>query len=811
MAETVAPTGFPSDMEPIVLAVVPFGASLFSLATVMALKSKLGGAERGVDIGSDQGVGAKMNALSDTIQEGAMAFLKTEYKYLAGFVTVVAIILFVLLGILVDGAEVVDGLKTAICFVFGAMLSAQAGWIGMRVATDANVKTTQAARKKEGANDHLNKALRVAFTGGSIMGFTVVGLGLFGVSILFFVMTLWCDVDSDAQCIASAMVPLAGFGFGASAIALFARVAGGIFTKAADVGADLVGKVEAGIPEDDPRNPAVIADNVGDNVGDVAGMGADLFESFVGSLIACMTLADTTNPLYLSQVALPFWLAGGGVLCSLVGFVFVRVPDGEATQEQLLHALHRGTYVSSVLVTGLSVVLVLILFGDDMEMGWKLFGCIMIGLVSGILIGEATEYCTSYAYQPTVSIMNSGRTGPATVIIQGLGVGMLSCVPPVTILVGAILGCTALGGEYGVAIAAVGMLSTLGITLATDAYGPVADNAGGIAEMAELDPQVRDTTDALDALGNTTAATGKGFAIGSAVLTALSLLAAFKVNAGIPDSLAVTDSVILSGVMFGAMLPYLFAALTMLSVRKSAGAIINEVRRQFCFPGVKESFLKENEGNAAMKTVAEDAVNPSLCVKIATESSVVEMVLPGTYAILCPIMIGLLVGPACLAGVLAGSIASGCMLGIMMSNAGGAWDNSKKYIEIECTPEDDDATKGFDEKGENPSYKIKKNGFPTIPKHTVHHDACVVGDTVGDPFKDTSGPALNILIKLMSMVSLTIAPLLAGNEAYADWVFGLIPVVVAILITVVHTCKHGSILADVEYPEYDQQGRVVGA
>jgi len=541
-------------------------------------------------------------------------------------------------------------------------------------------------------------------------------------------------------------------------------------------------------------------------------MGADLFESFVGSLIACMTLADITNPLYLSQIALPFWLAGGGVLCSLIGFVFVRVPDGEATQEQLLHALHKGTYVSSVLVSGLSVVLVLILFGDDTEMGWKLFGCIMIGLVSGILIGEATEYCTSYAYQPTVSIMNSGRTGPATVIIQGLGVGMLSCVPPVVILVGAILGCTALAGEYGVAIAAVGMLSTLGITLATDAYGPVADNAGGIAEMAELDPQVRDTTDALDALGNTTAATGKGFAIGSAVLTALSLLAAFKENAMANmsnDKLAVTDSVILSGVMFGAMLPYLFAALTMLSVRKSAGAIINEVRRQFCFPGVKESFLPENDGNAEMKAIAENAVDPNRCVKIATESSVVEMVLPGTYAILCPIMIGLLVGPACLAGVLAGSIASGCMLGIMMSNAGGAWDNSKKYIEIECTPEPDDPTKGFDDKGEAPSYKEKKNGFPTIPKHTVHHDACVVGDTVGDPFKDTSGPALNILIKLMSMVSLTIAPLLAGKGEYDDWVFGLIPVVLAILITVVHTMKHGSILADVEYPEYDQNGNEV--
>jgi len=534
-------------------------------------------------------------------------------------------------------------------------------------------------------------------------------------------------------------------------------------------------------------------------------MGADLFESFVGSLIACMTLANPSpmNVLYFSQVALPFWLAAGGVICSLIGFAFVKVDNSDASQEQLLAALHRGTYVSSFFVIGLSVALVFILFGEDTETGWKLFGCIIIGLVSGILIGEATEYCTSYAYQPTKSIMESGRTGPATVIIQGLGVGMISCVPPVTILVAAILGCTALAGEYGVAIAAVGMLSTLGITLATDAYGPVADNAGGIAEMAQLEEQVRETTDALDALGNTTAATGKGFAIGSAVLTALSLLAAFKANAmaGMNASaLAVTDSVILSGVMFGAMLPYLFAALTMLSVRKSAGEIILNVRDQLNKnPSVRETFKLEGNTKEDQEKIkaAADLVDSDECVTIATQSSLVEMVLPGTYAILCPIMIGLLVGPACLAGVLGGAIASGCMLGIMMSNAGGAWDNSKKYIEIECQ-DDSNNPKG------TPAYTMKKDGkggltgFPMIPKGTEHHAACVIGDTVGDPFKDTSGPALNILIKLMSMVSLTIAPLLQGNETYDDWPFGLIPVGLAVVITIVHYNKYGSILADVE-------------
>ena len=795
-------------------------------------------------------------------------FLVTEYKYLSGFVVVVSICLFVLIGFLVekdmngrdsdndDETRVMDGVMIAICFIVGAFLSALAGWIGMQVATDANVKTTQAARKKEGREDELNEALRVAFTGGSVMGFTVVGLGLFGVSVLFALMHLRCgdgetDMDSldtalgRGQCLRRSMKPLAGFGFGASAIALFARVAGGIFTKAADVGADLVGKVEAGIPEDDPRNPAVVADNVGDNVGDVAGMGADLFESFVGSIIACATLANGNMIL----VALPFWLAGAGVLCSGVGFFCVRIGEGKSSQEDLLAALHRGTYVSSVLVVGCSILLKFLLFPDDMsDDGWKLFGCIIMGLVAGILIGECTEYCTSYAYQPTKSIMMSGKTGPATVIIQGIGVGMLSCVAPVSILVAAILGCTALSGEYGVAVAAVGMLSTLGITLATDAYGPVADNAGGIAEMAELPGDVRETTDNLDALGNTTAATGKGFAIGSAVLTALSLLSAYKneiqysATAGATETLEVTDSIVLSGVLFGAMLPYLFAALTMLSVGKSAGAIINEVRRQFRFPEIKASFANPTPENIKKAT---QVATPADCVRIATESSIVEMVLPGTYAVMAPIAVGLLVSPLCLAGVLAGSIASGCMLAIMMSNAGGAWDNAKKYVEIEALPplkefegktEEDklalmvndgkqndfggknEGVTGFAADGKTMIYPMKKSGFPVIPKATPHHDAVVVGDTVGDPFKDTSGPALNILIKLMSMVSLTIAPVLidadsgAARAAWEVWYFGIIPVILSLFATVYICYKDGgdgSPLAMVKYPEYNEEGEIV--
>lgn len=721
---TVVSSEFPCNADAIDAISLPLTAAGLGLIMVLYCMKKLATAPRGSDL---------MNRLSDQIKSGARAFLVTEYKYLSVFVLVVFGILVALYSSDPPSGEHTDGIRYGSCFLAGAFLSAAAGWGGMSVATDANVRTTQAA-DKEG----LAVALRVAFTGGAVMGFTVVSLGLMGLSIFFYLVSLGYGHENgtNEEGLKYAADALAGFGFGASSIALFARVAGGIYTKAADVGADLVGKVEMDIPEDDPRNPAVIADNVGDNVGDVAGMGADLFESFVGSIIAAVTLADGDIALMI----LPFWVAGAGIVASILGFFAVGTKDG-ASQKELLFALHKGVLASSVFVIGFCALIIAFLFEGREEYGWKIFACIIIGLVAGVLIGQATEYFTSYEYYPTKSITEAGITGPATVIIQGLGIGMISCVAPVLVIVATILGCDALANEYGIAMAAVGMLSTLGVTLATDAYGPIADNAGGIAEMAELDERVRETTDALDALGNTTAATGKGFAIGSAVLTALSLLSAFKDAAGI-KTVDIGNPIVLSGALIGAMLPFLFAALTMLSVQKAAGAIIIEVRRQFHeIPGLRE-------GNAE--------ADSDKCVAISTQSSIEEMILPGLYAILAPITVGFLIGPKCLTGLLGGSIASGMMLAIMMANAGGAWDNSKKYIEIEG------AAGG---------------------KGTETHKACVVGDTVGDPFKDTSGPALNILIKLMSIISLTIAPLMENKDDWDDFWIGLIPLAIMIIGT----------------------------
>lgn len=670
--------------------VVAGGASMLALLVMFILALWVLSREQG---------NAEMRAIAKAIQIGAGAFLHREYAYLSAFVFVVTILLVLFLD-----------WTTAICFICGASMSALTGYWGMWIAVRANVRTTEAATKG------LNSALRVAFYAGSVMGLSVVGVGLLSITVLL---------------VATANVTaLAGFGFGASSIALFARVGGGIFTKAADVGADLVGKVEAGIPEDDPRNPAVIADNVGDNVGDVAGMGADLFESYVSSIIATATLALETG-LGWDAVVLPFVLAGCGIVCAIVGAFCVYTKEG-ASQNMLLMAMRGGTLVASVLVLIASAICVFLL-----DAGLPVFGCIVLGLVAGILIGASTEYFTSFAYSPTQTIANAGRTGPATVIIQGLATGMHSCTPPTVILAVVIFVCVSWAGVYGVAIAAVGMLSTLGVTLATDAYGPVADNAGGIAEMAELHPSVRERTDALDALGNTTAATGKGFAIGSAVLTALALMTAYAKAVNITSVDVIANPVIVPGILIGAVLPFVFGALTMTAVGRSAMAIIEEVRRQFRdIPG-----LLEGSATADYAT----------CVAISTEASLREMIAPGVLAVLSPIFMGLILGPAALAGMLGGSIALGFLLAVTMANAGGAWDNSKKYVEAG-----------------------NLGG-----KGTALHASVVVGDTVGDPFKDTSGPALNILLKLMSIVALVFAPIFAEST-----LFGVPRAVVGILLLV---------------------------
>ena len=644
----------------------------------------------------------EIQSIGRAIQQGAMAFLAREYTLLAGFVVVIAIILAIFIDFDVTGRVGVDRSipSTAIAYLIGAISSGLAGFLGMSIAVRANTRTTVKAMQG------LNAALRVAFNSGGVMGVSVVGIGLLGVTILYWVFR---DISI-----------VAGFGFGASSIALFARVGGGIYTKAADVGADLVGKLEQGMPEDDPRNPATVADNVGDNVGDVAGMGADLFESYVGSIIATIALAavgaaalgmaDPTGDFDADILVFPLLIGAIGIFSSIIGSFLVRTSE-DASMGRLLWALRTGIFSAGVLVLIGTAAAILVLGLD-----FKLFWIVLIGLVAGQIIGTSSEYYTSTEYKPTLGIAKQAETGAATVIIGGLGLGMLSTLVPGVVIVVAMWGANSLAGTYGVALAAVGMLSTLGITLATDAYGPVADNAGGIAEQAHLDPVVRERTDALDALGNTTAATGKGFAIGSAVLTALALMAAYSlvVDLKVFNLLEVN---VLMGLIVGALLPFLFAALTMQAVGRAAMAMVNEVRRQF----------REIEG------LLEGTAEPDYAraVDISTRGAMREMVLPGLLAIIAPVIIGMVLGAAALGGMLIGAIATGFLLAIMMANAGGAWDNAKKYIEAGNL-----GGKGSDV-----------------------HAAAVVGDTVGDPFKDTSGPSLNILIKLMSIVALVFAPL----------------------------------------------------
>jgi K(+)-stimulated pyrophosphate-energized sodium pump len=605
-------------------------------------------------------------------------------------------------------------------FLTGGFFSGLSGFLGMKIATAANSRTANAARSS------LNSGLRVAFNSGAVMGLVVVGLGLLDLSIWYFFLDWYYAADPNKiQHITSAMLT---FGMGASSMALFARVGGGIFTKAADVGADLVGKVEAGIPEDDPRNPAVIADNVGDNVGDVAGMGADLYESYVGSIVSTCALAVAAG-LGVDGVTIPMVMAAVGVIASIIGTFFVRSGE-KAEQKTLLRALRTGVYISSALIFVVAFFLVRSVFPDNLGIFWA----IVSGLVAGNLIGFITEYFTSDTYKPTKKLAETSLTGPATIIIGGLSLGMLSTAVPVIIVGAAVLASFFLAGGaanfnlglYGVGISAVGMLSTLGITLATDAYGPVADNAGGIAEMSKLPPEVRERTDALDSLGNTTAATGKGFAIGSAALTALALIAAYTDQVTIIDpdfvfNLNLINPPVLIGLFVGSMLPFLFAALTMEAVGRAAQKIVVEVRRQF----------KEITG------LMEGKADPDYasCVDICTRSAQKEMILPALIGIIAPILVGILLGVNGVAGMLGGATVSGFILAIMMANSGGAWDNAKKYIEAGNV-----GGKGSDS-----------------------HKAAVVGDTVGDPFKDTSGPSINILIKLLSMVSIVFASFIMSN------------------------------------------------